>query len=86
MLVDGVLRAPENGPDEVVQGHSAKEGVVEFVIPDTTTDIGLQIAEFGEGAPTIPIPLKPTTGTPDEKKRKGEGALVLRIFSATLRD
>jgi hypothetical protein len=64
LLVDGVLRAPENDLYEVVSGHSAKEGVVEFVIPDTATDVGLQVAEFGEGAPTIPIPLKPTTGVP----------------------
>lgn len=58
LLIDGVLRAPENNLDELVDGHSAKEGSVEFVIPDTTTDVGLQMGEVGEGAPTIPIALK----------------------------
>jgi hypothetical protein len=58
LLVDGVPRAPENNLNELVDGHSAKEGIVEFVIPDTTTDVGLQIGEVGEGAPTIPIALK----------------------------
>jgi hypothetical protein len=57
-LVDGVLRAPENNLNEVVPGHSAKEGIVEFVIPDTATDVGLQVAQVGESAPIIPIPLK----------------------------
>lgn len=57
LLVDGVLQAPVNDLNELVAGHSAKEGSVEFVIPDSTTDIGLQIGEVGEGAPTIPIAL-----------------------------
>ena len=60
LLVDGAPRAPENNLDEVVDSHSAKEGMVEFVIPDTATDVGLQIGEVGEGAPTIPIALKAT--------------------------
>lgn len=55
LLVDGELRAPENDLNEVVDGHSAKEGIVEFVIPDTTVEVGLQVGEVGEGAPTIPI-------------------------------
>lgn len=58
LVADGVPRAPENNLNELVDGHSAKEGTVEFVIPDTTTKIGLQIGEVGEGAPTIPIALK----------------------------
>ena len=58
LLVDGAPRAPENNLNELVDSHSAKEGMVEFVIPDTTTDVGLQIGEVGEGAPTIPIALK----------------------------
>ena len=58
LLADSVPRAPENNLNELVDGHSAKEGVVEFVIPDTTANVGLQIGEVGEGAPTIPIALK----------------------------
>jgi hypothetical protein len=58
LLIDGVLRAPKNKLFEIVRGHSAMEGIVEFVIPDTTTDVGLQVGEVGEGAPVIPIALK----------------------------
>lgn len=58
LLVDGIPRAPESNLNELVDGHSAKEGIVEFVIPDTTTDVGLQIGEVGKGAPAIPIALK----------------------------
>ena len=60
LLVDGVPQAPENFLDEVVPGNSAKEGVVEFVIPDTAAEVALQVGEVGEGAPAIPIPLKPS--------------------------
>jgi len=58
LLVEGILRAPENNLNELVDSHSAKEGIVEFVIPDTTTDVGLQVGKVGKGAPTIPIVLK----------------------------
>lgn len=58
LLVDGVPRAPDNSLDELVESHSAKEGVVEFVIPDTVNDVGLQVGEVGEGKPTLPISLK----------------------------
>ncbi len=58
LLVDGIPRAPESNLNELVDSHSAKEGIVEFVIPDTITGVGLQIGEVGEGAPTIPIALK----------------------------
>ncbi len=58
VLVDGVPRAPDNNLDEVVDSHSAKDGIVEFVIPDSATDVGLQIGDVGQGAPTISIELK----------------------------
>jgi len=58
LRVDGVPRAPDNSLNELVAANSAKEGAVEFVIPDTTTDVGLQVGEVGESAPAIPIALK----------------------------
>ena len=58
MLADGVPRAPENNLNELVDGHNAKDGTVESVIPEATTSVGLQIGEVGEGAPTISIALK----------------------------
>ena len=58
LVVDGVPRAPENDLNEVVADHSAKEGIVEFVIPDTTTNAGLQIGDVGKEAPAISLDLK----------------------------
>jgi hypothetical protein len=58
LLVDGVPRAPDNSLNEIVDSNSAKDGVVEFVIPDTVNDVGLQVGEVGEGKPALPIPLK----------------------------
>ncbi len=58
LLVNGVPQAPENDLNEIVDGNSAKEGIVEFVIPDTATEVGLQVGKVGEGSPTIPIALR----------------------------
>jgi hypothetical protein len=58
LLVDGVPRATDNSLNELVDSNSAKEGVVEFVIPDTVNAVGLQVGEVGEGKPALPIPLK----------------------------
>lgn len=58
LLVDSVPRAPDNSLNELVESNSAKEGVVEFVIPDTVKDVGLQVGEVGEGKPALPILLK----------------------------
>ncbi|HKC92770.1 MAG TPA: toll/interleukin-1 receptor domain-containing protein [Nitrospira sp.] len=58
LLVDGVPRAPISDLNELVAGHSAKEGTVEFTIPDTTTRIGLQV-RGGDEVPEIPIDLTP---------------------------
>jgi hypothetical protein len=59
LVVDGVLYAPEDplGLSELVPSHSARSGVVEFVIPESAGNVGLQIAQVGEGAPSIPVPL-----------------------------
>lgn len=58
LRVDGVPRAPHNSLNELVAAHSAREGAVEFVIPDSTADVGLQVGEVGESATAIPIALK----------------------------
>ena len=45
LLVDGVPQAPEQEPKltEFVAANSAKEGMIRFVLPDTATDVKLQI-------------------------------------------
>lgn len=61
LRVDGVLRAPVNDLNELVKGNSSKEGAVEFVIPDSSREVGLQVGEVGEAAPTTLIALKAGT-------------------------
>jgi hypothetical protein len=58
LLVDGVPKAPDNSLNELVDSNSAKEGVVEFVIPDTVKSVGLQVGDVGEGKLALPILLK----------------------------
>jgi hypothetical protein len=63
LLVDGVSRAPVSNLNELVAGHSAKEGTVEFTIPDQTTHVTLQVRVGGEVA-DIPIDLAETSPKP----------------------
>ncbi len=58
LLADGSLLAPINNLDELVSGHSTKEGDVEFVIPANISTVGLQMGDVGEGKPTITINLQ----------------------------
>ncbi len=58
LLVDGSLQPPTNNLDELVPAHSAKEGVVEFVIPVSVSTVGLQMGDVGDGKPAIPISLQ----------------------------
>ncbi len=58
LLVDGVPRAPVSDLNELVAGHSAKEGTVEFTVPDTTTRVVLQFRS-GDEVAEIPIDLTP---------------------------
>ncbi len=58
VLVGGSSQSPTNNLDELVSGHSAKEGDVEFVIPANISTVGLQMGDVGEGRPTITINLQ----------------------------
>jgi hypothetical protein len=58
LLVDGVPRAPISFLNEVVESHSAKDGVVEFALPDTVTQVVLQLRQ-GEEVAEIPYTLTP---------------------------
>ena len=58
LSVNGLLQAPTNNLDELVSGHSAKEGDVEFVVPANASTVGLQMGVVGEGIPTIAISLQ----------------------------
>jgi hypothetical protein len=61
LIIDDVPLAPESGLDEVVDGGSAKEGKVIFVIPENSQKAVLQVGEVGNETNTIPLQLKPTT-------------------------
>jgi hypothetical protein len=56
LRVDGVPRAPVGGLDELVDGQSAKEGVVEFVIPEAARRLSLLVA-------TVSLPIVLTRRT-----------------------
>jgi hypothetical protein len=58
LLVDGVPRAPVSDLIQLVERHSAKEGTIEFALPDTATKLVLQVRDTGEVA-EIPIDLSP---------------------------
>ena len=59
LVVDGVSQRPTSpNTSEMVAPHSAKEQIVEFVIPDKTRTVGLKIGEAGEGEWPIRISLK----------------------------
>jgi hypothetical protein len=58
LLIDGVPRAPTSFLNDVVGPHSAKDGVVEFALPDTVTQVALQLRQ-GEEVAEIPYVLTP---------------------------
>jgi hypothetical protein len=58
LSVNGALQSPAGDPDEVVPAHSAREGVIEFLIPANASAVGLEMGDVGEGKPTIPITLQ----------------------------
>lgn len=51
---DGVPRSPVSELNETVEGHSAKEGVVEFAVPDSVQQVLLQI-RHGEDVAELPL-------------------------------
>ena len=50
LLVDGVPRSPVSHLNEVVDGRSAKEGEVEFIVPSSATSLVLQLHHSSESA------------------------------------
>lgn len=57
LAVDGLLRAPTGGLNEIVDGNSTSEAVVEFVIPSTVREADLQMGVVGEEAPALRVTL-----------------------------
>jgi hypothetical protein len=57
LLADGVPVAPIGDLNELVDGNSAKEGVVKFAIPAKTQKVELQVDRLGPDAPALPIAL-----------------------------
>lgn len=58
LLEDGVPRSPVSELSEAVEGHSAKEGVVEFTVPDSVQQVLLQI-RHGDDVAELPFILPP---------------------------
>ena len=54
LIVDGVPRAPTNGLNELVAGHSAKDGDAVFEIPNDTTSVALRLL-WGDEQTDVPL-------------------------------
>jgi hypothetical protein len=84
LLVDGVPRSPVGNLNELVAGHSAKEGTVEFTIPDQTPRVILQLNVGGEVA-DIPIDLTETFPKPQPVRSSPNSKLLNAKFPMHLR-
>jgi hypothetical protein len=58
LVVDGTSQAPDEAPNEVVYGFSAKEGTFVFRFPSTAEQIELVVGQIGRETATIPIDLE----------------------------
>jgi hypothetical protein len=56
LLEDGIPRSPVSDLNETVEGHSAKEGVVEFIVPESVHQVLLQI-RLGNDVAELPFVL-----------------------------
>lgn len=56
MLVGGVPRSPVGDLNETVEGHSAKEDLVEFTVPESVQHVLLQIRQ-GNDVAELPFAL-----------------------------
>lgn len=54
LLVEGVPRSPVGGLNKLVQGHSAEEGEVEFMVPAATRSVDLLVRNSDESS-RIPV-------------------------------
>jgi hypothetical protein len=80
LLENGVPRSPISDLSESVEGHSAKEGIVEFIIPVGVSEVQLRIIVGNESA-EIPLSLKNSAGRSGEPGPSGH---TRRTFSAHL--
>ena len=55
IVIDGVPRAPVSGLNEVVDGRSAEDGEVEFIVPSTAQSLVLRLHRHDE---TVEVPLR----------------------------
>jgi len=60
LLLDNVPRAPIRGPNDLVDGHSAREGEVLFVVQDTATSATLEV-RHRDKLNRVQIDLRPAT-------------------------
>jgi hypothetical protein len=67
VLIEGVPRAPVGGPNKVVAGQSAEDGVVEFVVPVAAKSVVLRVPHADEST-EIPVDLSPRSATMEQRK------------------
>jgi hypothetical protein len=67
---NGVPRSPISDLNESVEGHSAREGIVEFIVPTAVPEVQLQLLAGNETA-EIPIALTESRERPSQREPSG---------------
>lgn len=80
LLENGVPRSPTSDLSDSVEGHSAKEGIVEFTVPVGVSEVQLRL-EVGNESTEIPISL---TASGERSGELRPSSQTRRTFSAQL--
>ena len=80
LLENGVPRSPTSDLSESVEGHSAKEGIIEFIVPVGVSEVQLRLIVGNESA-EIPLSLK---NSDERSGEPGPAGHTRRTLSAHL--
>lgn len=84
LLAGAETLAPTGGLNEIVPGHSLRQGIVTFTIPARTAGATLRVLE-GDRVAEIPLDLSPT-GRPVEDERADVGDALSRAIVRSVLD
>ena len=78
LIVDDAPVAPQDGPNEVIDGFSAKDGEVAFEVDRSAAPTAIQIAN-GKESTAIPIDLKATGAAPPPRRAALSGPFPMTL-------
>jgi hypothetical protein len=67
LIVDGAALAPTKAPNIAVSAYAAMDEKVEFVIPETVSNVALQVGQAGSETNLIPLDLNARDSAADSK-------------------